>query len=245
MSGLQRIIEIDFERCFKGLLRGWRFLLLSLILGLLVGGGTAVFLVDGENQYDAAASIYSITYGSYTDSEKGVSAIRTYSDIIKSYKVAERAALILGDDSITKETIYDMIHTDDRVITGTTYVYENMSSVIKIHAVYQDRDMAVAVVNAVADAFVIEVNGIAESDFVHVLDYAVDADVSYSAPKHQMMAVAAGGLGFLLLGCLVILGRIIFSKKIVTVRDASLYGQLEVIGAIPKFGKSQHQAVKS
>lgn len=233
--GLQRIVEIDYERCLKGLVRGRVFLMLCTLLGLLIGGLCAYFLVDDQDRYEAEASVYSIAYGSYTDSELGVTAIRTYSDIIKSYKVAERAALLLGDASLTKEDIYHMIRTDERVIEGTTYVYENQSSVIHIWAEFENRQIAMRVANAVADAFVMEVNSMSDVDSTQVLDYAYDAPKSYNALQQQALVLAGCCLGMLLLGCFIIWYRIIFSKSIVSVSDASLYGQLEVIGVIPKF----------
>ena len=67
--GLQRIVEIDYERCLKGLVRGRVFLMLCTLLGLLIGGLCAYFLVDDQDRYEAEASVYSIAYGSYTDSE--------------------------------------------------------------------------------------------------------------------------------------------------------------------------------
>lgn len=233
--GLQRIVEIDYQRCLRGLIRGRFFLLLCLLIGLAVGGSWAYFGVDHQDQYEAEASVYSIAYGSYTDSEMGVTAIRTYSDIIKSYKVAERAALLLGDDSLSKEAIYDMIRTDERVIEGTTYVYENQSSVIHIWAEFRNQQIAVRVANAVADAFVMEVNSISDADATQVLDYASDAKKSYDALERQIQVIIGCGLGGLLLGCCIIWWKIIFSKSIISVSDASLYGQFEIIGVIPKF----------
>ena len=58
---------------------------------------------------------------------------------------------------------------------------------------------------------------------------------SYNALQQQALVLAGCCLGMLLLGCFIIWYRIIFSKSIVSVSDASLYGQLEVIGVIPKF----------
>lgn len=232
---LQRIIEIDLSRCFKGLIRGHRFLALMTAVGLLAGILGAVFAVENQDLYDANATVYSIAYGSFSDSEKGISAIRTYSDIIKSYKVAERAALLLGDDSISRDEIYKMIKIDDRVIAGTTYVYENLSTVINIHAEYTQKDTAIRVANAVADAFVLEVNSISEADSIQVLDYANSVEKSYNALRCQLICIAFGALGGLALGCCVILYSIIFSKKIVSVNEASMYGKLNVVGVIPRF----------
>ena len=201
----------------------------------MAGGIWSCFFAEHQNRYKAEASVYSIAYGSYSDSEMGVTAIRTYSDIIKSYKVAERALLLLGDDTLTKDDIYDMIHTDERVIEGTTYVYENLSSVIRIWAESPNQQIAIRVANAVADAFVMEVNSISDVDSTQVLDYAVDAEKAYDAIKYQFQIIILSGLSGLLLGCCYVLWQVVFSKSIVSASDASLYGQIEVIGTIPTF----------
>lgn len=232
---IKRIINIDFRRCLKGLIKGKYFIILLSVMGGILGGILAFAGMDTENKYDAMATVYSIAYGSYDESEQGLTAIRTYSDIIKSYKVAERAALLLGDSTITKEIVYDAINVEPLVVEGTTYLYEEKSSVISIHAVNEDKNKAIRIVNAVADAFVLEVNGLSEVSSTQVLDYAYEAEISYNACKMQMFAIAGALLGGFFLGCVTILGRIVFSSKIVTVNDASLHGEFDVVGVIPRF----------
>lgn len=232
---LRRITEIDLHRCFKALRRGKLFILLLTVLGTLCGAALALFSVSENNIYDAQASVYSIASGSYEDSQLGTAAIRTYSTIIKSYKVAERAVLLLGDDSVTQQEMYDMIEVDSLITEGTTYVYENTTSVITIHAKNTDAELAMRAVNAVADAFVLEVNSMASTDAAQVLDYAHGTTTTYNAKQTQMLAVIAGAVfGFLIASCW-ILARTIFSTKIVSVQDAALHGELKVVGVIPKF----------
>lgn len=232
---LKRMIEIDMKRCLKGLRKGKRFIFFCTLLCGILGILLALFVVKDENEYDATATVYSIAYGSYAESEQGVYAIRKYSDIIKSYRVAERAALLLADSSVTKEDIYEMIHVESLVVEGTTYLYENNSSVIRLHAVDENQNLAMQVVNAVADAFVLEVNSLSDAEATQVLDYAYTADVAYNASQTQMLVMVAGVLAGFFLGCLVILYRILFSGKIVSVNEASLHSKLEVVGVIPRF----------
>ena len=141
----------------------------------------------------------------------------------------------MNDDAITKEEIYEMINTDAQVIQGTTYIYENQSSVIAIYAESDNLENAVKAVNAVADAFTIEVNRISGMNFAHVLDYAGSAEKSYNAVTSLLIYAAIGGAIAAVLYVIYILGTIIFSNKIVSVKDACLYGQLEVVGVIPQF----------
>ncbi len=232
---IKRIVNIDFHRCAKGLLKGRLFILFLTVLGSIIGIFAALFVVKNHNEYEAVSSVYNISYGSYAESEEGLSALRAYSDIIKSYRVAERAALLLADPAVTKDMIYNMISVDSRVVRGTTYVYENISSVILIHANSESEGNAIRIVNAVADAFVMEINGISETESTRVLDYAYDGEIVYNAVETQLMVVGAGLIGGFLLGCMIILCRIIFSYKIVSANDAGLYGQIEIVGVIPKF----------
>lgn len=232
---LKRIIEIDLRQCMKSLIKGKIFILLCTLLCGILGILIALFAVKGENEYDATATVYSITYGSYAESEQGVYAIRKYSDIIKSYRVSERAALLLADSSITKEDIYNMIDVESLVVEGTTYLYENNSSVIRLHALHEDQNMAMRVVNAVADAFVLEVNSLSNAESTRVLDYAYTTEISYDAQQTQLLVILISIIAGIFLGCFVILYRIIFSSKVVSVNEASLHSRLEVVGVIPKF----------
>lgn len=232
---IKRIIEIDLYRYIKGLLNGKKVIFLwTLIIGL-IGAMAAFFLIEENNEYDATATVYSIAYGSYSESEQAGYAVRKYSDIIKSYKVAERATLLLADKSVSKEDIYNMIYVEPLVIEGTTYLYETTSSVIRIHAVSQKQNMAMQVVNAVADAFVMEVNSLSDVEATQVLDYAYDTEISFNADQTKLVVFIAGIVVGFLLGCLIILYRIIFTDKIVSVNEASIHGELEIVGVIPRF----------
>lgn len=232
---LQRVINIDIRRCFIMLAKKARILFAGSIVGALCGILLILFWIEDEDRYDAQAAVYSIAYGSFDESEKGISAILAYSDIIKSYKIAEKAALLIGDGNLNKEKIYDMIEVEEKVIQGTTYVYENDSSVIRIHAVSNNHDEAVKVVNAVADAFVMEINGISDSNSTDVLDYAYTAEKSYNALLEQAMWLGICIVAGVLICAFYICYKVIFSDTIVSVKDASLYGQFDIIGAIPKF----------
>ena len=60
-------------------------------------------------------------YGSIADSTTGLHAMIQYSDIVKSYKVAERAEMMLTDPTITKDDIYAMISTSSEdSLTGSS-----------------------------------------------------------------------------------------------------------------------------
>lgn len=232
---LQRAIDIDYGQCFYSLKKNWGKIIVALLLGMIIGAVCAFFLADHDDQYIAVSSVYSMADGSYDNSAAGISAVRTYSYIIKSHKIAEEAAKLIHNESLTVEDIYNMISTEEQVIQGTTYVYENQNSVTVIYAKYKEEEIAVEVANAVAKAFAAEVNKLFIDEVVQVLDHASEGERIYNALKTYLMYIWAGGAVTAILYILYLLANVIFSGKIVTVRDASLYGQLEVIGSIPLF----------
>ena len=91
----KRIVNIDFRRCGVGLWKSRYFVLLLAFIGAAAGVLAAVFAVPKDNKYTAAANVYCISYGSYSESVNGTDVMRTYSGIIKSRRVAERAAALI------------------------------------------------------------------------------------------------------------------------------------------------------
>lgn len=242
---LNRIIEIDFMRLLKQWAAHLKWVILTTLLFLIIGVLVALFAVDDADVYDAKSSVYSIAYGSYSESADGIQVIRTYSKIIKSYQIAERAALLLGDDSLDQYKIYDMIEVEDTYIDTSTGVYEDDSAIINIHAYSTNQEEAIRVVNAVASAYVLEVNSITKTDCVQVLDQASSCTRTYFAMKQQLMCMAVFAAAGFLVSSMIILLLEIFSTKINTIKQGTLYGELEIIGVIPEYGSIEAEREKN
>ena len=130
-------IEIDIKKICKGIKKSYKLVILLVLIFLLLGIFADIFFVKQNNEYEATSSIYSVMYGSIADSTTGLHAMIQYSDIVKSYKVAERAEMMLTDPTITKDDIYTMISTSSEdSLTGS-------SSKIYIKAVTDDGDKAI------------------------------------------------------------------------------------------------------
>ncbi len=229
---LGRIIEIDFMRCLKAVFRHLKWIAGCGIFSFIVGIILAVCCVDMENVYDAKASVYSIAYGSYSESAEGINVIRTYSEIIKSLRVAERAALLLGDDSLDRFAIFDMIQVEEPEINAYGYRVDE-SAIINIHASSTDQEDAIRVANAVANAYVMEVTSITMSNSVQVLDEAYYCELTYNAGKNLLLCIGAVTLGGIFLCCGMIVLLEIFSRNVESMQQGALYGELEIMGVIP------------
>lgn len=228
-----KVIEIDVKKCLSALKKSIKLVILVTLIFTLIGIFAAFFLIRQKNQYKATSTVYSIVYGSFDASTDSLRAMMQYSDIVKSYEVAERAELILGASNVNKEDIYNMISANYNQANGT------YSSKIYINAVSYDKNISVSVANAVADAFVLEIANLTGHDDIQILDRATSATVYYNANSARIKTI----IGITILGALIICIYIslkeTLSTKVYMPKDATLYGTLDIIGVIPEFNPKQ------
>ncbi len=203
-------MKIDLRRCVYELLKRTPIIIVSTlifaVLGVIVGLSTS-----SESTYSAKASVCSLVYGSFAS-------------ISKSSRVASRAAIILGDSSLTSDDIKDMT-----IVQASA----ESSSIMEVYAYSTNPDQAVNVANAVAQAFVIEVKSITGSEDIQVLDSAQSAKIFVDESAQQMKIILIFTvLGFLLI-CFIIVMITIFSSKVMSLEECQLDGSLELIGVIP------------
>lgn len=216
-------VKLDFRKYFMEIGKKWWIIALVGCASLLLGIGLN-FEVQPD-RYSGCATVYSASVGSYTDSLEGIKALRDYSDIITSYKVSNRAALILGDDSLNGEDINSMI----------SYSLSENSTVYYIYASSVDNYEAVRVANAVAEAFVIEIRNITGDENVQILDEAVESSLTFNGRSNQIKNILLITLIGVFLAVVTIVAISFFSTKIVTVKECSDNGELKILGVIPDF----------
>ncbi len=216
-------IKIDFRRYFLAIKKNKLIVIIVAIASLAIG-----ILLNYNvkpDKYRAYSNVYSVSFGSYTDSVEGVYVLQTYSDIINSRKVANRAAMIIGDDSLDGEKIKSTI----------TYSYSEQSPVYYIYATTTDPQLSMTIANAVAKAFVIEMNNIMGEDNAQILDEAYDYEQVFNGRKDQIKNILIITLLGTLLCLFVIVMISFFSNKVESVNDVTLNGEIEILGVIPNF----------
>lgn len=215
-------IYIDIPRCLKEIARRWYWLVLSAVI---ITGATFALTYDNTVTYSARATMYSSVYGSARDSVQEANNMRTYSELIYTEKVCERARVILnstyGYSNLTASEISGMISvsTDDK------------SVIITISARSLDPNEAVMVANAVAKSFEIEAKSITGDSTLQVLDEAVTA-YAYNYSSYKRNCIIAF-LVALLIPMAIISLKEIFSGNVYHVEDASLDDEIDIIGIIP------------
>lgn len=215
---------IGFEEILLGFREIWdrkTQCFISAILFFLVGM-IVTLPMSTQNTYEAESTVYSAVFGSYEASIDGTKAMLSYSDIVKSAKVCDRAASILSDGNITGMDISEMIH----VSNNTNNV------VMTILARSGNPQEAVDVANAVAQAFVIEIRTITGTDAIQLLDEAQEAEVSRNGTMTIWMIRAAAFLVGAFIAMAVVFFATLFSDKLRSLNQVELTGE-PILGLVP------------
>ncbi len=212
-------VNIDVRRCLKAILKKW-WLMLMVGAGCYMAALIVTSYLSRENEYTAETTVYSITASTN-------SALSIYSDIITSYKVCAQAAASVNRTNIDAKEIIKMISVNDYT----------KSLVLGIRATTTEETLAIQVANAVAEAFVHEVNNTITNNSVRLLDDATSADLSYDMRVEQAKLRILAALAGVLILCLLITVREMFTKKIYHLSDIKFQEEMDVIGIIPAFDK--------
>lgn len=224
-------MEIDVGRCMRAIVKKWWFIALMAVLFGVVG--VALTLEKEMDEYGASSSVYSVSAGSYKDSQTGTSAMNDYADIATSMKVCERAALLMGNADITGKQI--MNATKVTMSGGSSSSYSQSDSVLmKITSYATNPVVAMEMSQAVAEAFIIEMQNLLGTDDVQLLDKPYNYFVSYDATQNQWKVRLIAVLAGIVLAMAMIVIIEIFDTKARSIRECSLREELPIIGVIPE-----------
>ena len=149
------------------LLKLWQnkfIIILFSISGLLAG---MAFTVNREPEISSrATSSVCVTYTTYQEQLRGSTAITSYSDLVRSSLVCQRAAELVEGLELTTESIQNMV---------TNRINSN-SNVMYITVTTKEPQNAIMVANAVALAFTEKISSISGNNSLQVLDTAYTAE---------------------------------------------------------------------
>lgn len=216
-------MKINIKRCFYELWKKKKLIALIVLLSFLVG---IYMMLDVEEvgNYSATASIYSmLNYG--TDegtSSSQKTGLDEFSEVVGSSNVAKRAVAMLDIEWITEANIQSMYN----ISTSGNFLYVSTYS--------NDKNIAVSVANAVAEAFVVEYKNLTGLENVQVFEKADHATYySGDATNRKLTLIIYTGVGFFLI-CVIVVLRTIFSAKVQDYGECTLDGTIELLGVIPE-----------
>ena len=147
-----------------------------------------------------ATSSVCVTYTTYQEQLRGSSAITSYSELVRSYLVCQRAAELIESTGLTPADIQKMV---DNIVSSN-------SNVMYINATADEPLLAIMVANAVAQAFTEKISSVSGNNSLQVLDIAGSVQTITSSSNTIIVAAVAAPL---LLSCAwIILKEIIKGK---------------------------------
>ena len=229
--------ELELREIFTIIRKRWKLLVFLPLLALLVSGFYTIYLQ--EPTYESSTTLMVLHSGEYREGEGAPpqyrstadirlsrELVKTYGEIVKSRRVAERAIAAANPrQGMTHQILMEMIEVG--LVKDTEL----------IHITVADNDPYVAAywANAVTDAFIAEVVNIMLIDNVNILDEAIPV-LDPVAPRPLLnMAVA------LVLGGMVSLGLAFLQEymdnTIKTPQDVTDGLGLPVLGAIMDYSR--------
>ena len=198
------------------------FTIMGLCIGMLYSARQQVI-----HTYSATATVSVVfTAGVVQGQIPGTVALASYAEIVTTARVAEYAAVLLADESITAWQVQRMISMPTRASTN----------ILRITARGSNPRHTILVANAVAESFVSHVSVITGSDSIQLLDVARTASLSASGGgrRFRLLAPAAA---FAFASFLVVLAEFL-SDKLRSVKQCS-DDTGELLAVIPKAPKEK------
>lgn len=230
-------LEIDVGRCLRALVKRRKIIALVTVLFFVAGLGFTLNV--GDDQYTASATVYASADGSYADATNAVTAMNAYLNVANSYKVSQRAALIIGRSDVSATDVQNAVHVSSSAnktsSSSITNFMNSSATIISFSATTSDPVLSMDMADAMAQSYAIEMAEILNNDSVKTLDnaheYNKTTNAALSAWRNRIMFMLAG---FILVCGVVVLCEI-FDRKVRTVREASIRENLPVIGIIPDY----------
>ncbi|WP_022765641.1 hypothetical protein [Butyrivibrio sp. XPD2006] len=211
-----------FKNFSKCLLTGLLFFVIGIVISF--GGGV-------DNYYKASANLYCPLNENYAQVTSVTQVVSGYSSLIKSQKVAERAISSLGNTNLTYRQIQNMV----------SYSQPSNGVNLVINVTSNDADEAVAVANAVANAFVEEIRIMTGTDAVQILSAADSAFLAENGFiglwESRIMFFIAG----IVLMAFFIFVKELFSDKLRSTDQCLLTDDDVILGVIPEIEEINEQ----
>ncbi len=193
-------------------------------------------IVGIHTNYYSTASIYSVVYGSYSESTSGVTVMNTYSSMLGTTRVCERAAEKLSGSGVSANRLRTMVNNGNIYLSGASSDSKKYGYSLKLVVVSTSPENITDIANAMASAYTDEINDLLGTSTLQVLDEALSyATASSINVKLYMLLFAVVGF---VLSAGVIFVKEFFSSRVYSVAQCEQDKDL-ILGLIPYSSKSR------
>ena len=227
-----------WENIKTALYRLWSMKAVVFFCTLIGFCASLVFLgiVGVRTNYYTSASIYSVVYGSYSESNSGVVVMNTYSGLLGTTKVCDRAADKLVEKGITSAQLHAMVKNGDIILSGASSDSKKYGFSLKMVVTSASPENVVDIANAMAVAYTDEINDLLGNSALQVLDEAIDYRTAKSLNvKLYMLLFTAVGF---VLSAGIIFVKEFFSGKVYSVAQCEADKDY-ILGLLPYYEKTR------
>ena len=217
--------EIDLLELFFFLLRKWKFLVLGLVIGAIIGGGIAV---TSTPTYVSQSMLFVL---SETTSITSLSDIQIGSELSSDFVVIATSKPVLDTAIEVVEEETGVTLTRDDILDMLTVENEDDTRILIISAEYEDPEVACAVANAVTEATAEQIAALMKSDPPTTVE---EAEVAEEAESNGFTKKAAiGGIIGIVIMLIIFIIPYLADDKVKTAEDVEKYVDSTVLAVIP------------
>lgn len=178
--------------------RLWKLKIVVVLMTLIgiLASVLYISMVGVYTNYRSSATIYSAVYGSSEETNAGVAMMNTYASLLGSTRVCERAANSIIDTNITAAQLRSMVNSGYIFISGASTSSKSYSYKLTLVVVSSDPQYVAVVANAMAQAFVNEINELQGTSTLQVLDEARGIS-SYKTLNVQLYVILFAAAAFI------------------------------------------------
>lgn len=164
------------ENVKTAFIRLWKLKIIVLLMTLVGLLSALLYISIKGNQviYRSNASIYSMVYGSYEDSTNGVEVMNTYSGLLGSTRVCERASASLQEMNISADVLRNMVDNGQIYLVGANKDSKKYGYELNLVTTAASPDFIVYISNAMANAFADEINDVLGTKTLQVMNQATN-----------------------------------------------------------------------
>lgn len=214
------------------LYRLWKLKLVVILSTIFAALVAVIYLTISGDEFSfySSATIYSAVYGSYSETVSGVSIMNTYSGILGSTRVCERAAAELNDSSVSASYLQSLVGAGKISISGASMESKYYGYRLVLNTRLGVPDKVVDITNAMANAFTSEINELLGEDIIQVFDQAKVPFMSSGTSDYIIIAVFA--VVGLVLSAILIVAIEFFKTKVYIVSQCERDKNM-ILGILP------------
>ncbi len=204
-----------------------------IVFATIIGALLAVAYVKirgNQLYYSSTATIYSAVYGSYSETASGITLMNTYASVLGTSRVCERAAAEIDDSRITANYLMSLVRSGAVSLIGASRESRSYGYRLTMQTLLTEPDNVIEITNAMADAYVSEINDLMGVKSLQVFERATTTERFKTSSNYLIVALFAG-VGLFISGGIIFIKEL-FSSKVYIVSQCES-DKNQILGLLP------------